>query len=326
MADLRYNPKERGLWEIVDRTYPCKISRFLDAHGIPNVLWGELVMNMFLIPLVPDGIYFVIPDEHIDKARDLLVAAGFPPCQLGEYCGFDWPNSLHGIPYAHFNIVDRGPLCYYKPEEYGPNPREWYTLELYKKSELLWGMPEIPLGIPKADDPDYWTVDDKRLPKVSKELQRGRVFEADYPVKIPSPARYAESLTLLLFRDSYPEPTARGSFWDLLILDLLDVMDEHRLFKLEDLPPRTRSWFRILTETPRERTHGDAEDRFGAEMREAGEVPEKSPWPSEVIVPPGWREELRQWQKEEEQRRKKKEEEELQMGKKEEEVKEEQSA
>lgn len=272
------------------------------------------------------GIYFIIPDEHIKKARDLLVAAGFPLCQLGKYCGFDWPKSCHGIPYAHFNIVDLGPLYYYKPEEYGPNPREWYTLELYKKSELLWGMPEIPLRIPKADDPDYWTVKDKRLPTVAIEFQRGRVVEADYPVKIPSPARYAESLTLLFFRDNLPEETFRGNFWDLLQLDMQVVMDEHRLFKLEDLPPRTRSWFKILTETPRERTHGDAEQRFGAEMREAGEVPKKSPWPSQVTMPPGLRGEYKQWKEEDEKKRKKEEEEEQQMRKKEEELKQEQSA
>jgi hypothetical protein len=52
MADLRYNKK--ALVEMTDRTYPCKISRFLEAHGIPNVLWGELVMNTFLIPVMPD--------------------------------------------------------------------------------------------------------------------------------------------------------------------------------------------------------------------------------------------------------------------------------
>ncbi|RHZ44421.1 uncharacterized protein CDV56_103345 [Aspergillus thermomutatus] len=324
MADLRFNPKNRSRRQMIDRTYPCRISRFLDAYGIPNVLWGELVMNMILIPLEADGIYFVIPDEHIDKARDLLLEAGFPPCQLGKYCGFDHPNSCHGIPYAHFNIVDLGPLDCYKPEQYGPNPRQWYTLELYKKSELLWAAPEIPLGIPPANDPDYWTVKDKRLPKVAIEFRRGRVVNADYPVKIPSPARYAESLTLLFFRDNYPEETIRGLEWDTLLDDMEVVMDEYRLFKLEDLPPRTRSWFKILTETPRERTHGDAEERFGAEMREAGEVPEKSPWLSEAIMPAGWHEELKEY--DEMIKKKKEEEEEEQMRKKEEEVKEEQNA
>lgn len=112
-------------------------------------------MNMFLIPVVPDGIYFVVPDEHIDKARDILVEAGFPPCQLGKFCGFDWPKSFHGIPSARFNIVDQGPLNYSRPELYGPDPREWYSLELYKKSELMWGAPEIPLGPPAPNNPDY---------------------------------------------------------------------------------------------------------------------------------------------------------------------------
>ncbi|KAF4162187.1 hypothetical protein CNMCM6936_002427 [Aspergillus lentulus] len=349
MADLRYRKEDRV--DMIHRTYSCRISRFLDAHGIPNVLWGEHVMNMFLIPVVTDvsspvflrhhklqadelttrqqlqqGIYFIIPDEHIDKARDLLVEADFPPCQLGKYCGFDWPKSCHGIPYAHFNIVDRGPMNYYKPELYGPNPREWYTLELYKKSEMLWGAPEIPLGPPAQNDPDYWTINDERLPEVHRGFCLGRVVEADYPVKIPSPARYTESLTLLYFRDNYPEDTFRGSYWDYLLLDMHEVLQKHRLFTLRDLPPRTRSWFKILTENIHERTHGDAEERFGEEMKKSGEVPEKSPWPSEHRMPPGWREDLKRLDEEEEERRKKKEEEEEQTRKNEEEVKEEQNA
>jgi hypothetical protein len=220
--------------------------------------------------------------------------------------------------------VDRGPLDYYKPEEYGPNPREWYTLELYKKSELLWGAPEIPLGPPPPNDPDYWTINDERLPEVYRGFQQGRVVEADYPVKIPSPARYAESLTLLFFRDNSPEETVRGSNWDYLLMDMEVVLMKHRLFELKDLPPRTRSWFNILIHNQGERTYGDAEDRFGAEMRKSGEVPEKSPWPSEFRMPPGWREELKRWEEEAEQKRKKKEEGE-QRRKTEEEVKEEQN-
>ncbi|PKX90198.1 uncharacterized protein P174DRAFT_515349 [Aspergillus novofumigatus IBT 16806] len=264
MADLRYRKEDRiyMIW----RNYPCKISRFLDAHGIPNVLWGELVMNMFLIPIVADGIYFVIPNEHIDKAHDLL------------------PKSPHGIPYAHFNIVDHGPKCYYKPKLYGPIP----------KSELLWGAPEIPLSPPTPNDPDYWTINDERLPEVPRGFQLGHMVEADYP--------------------------------DYLLIDMQVVLKKHRLFTLSDLPPRTRSWFKILTENLRERTHGDADDRFGEEMRKSGEVPEKSPWPSEHRMPPGWREELKQWEEEEEERRKKKKEEEEQTRKNEEEVKEEQNA
>jgi hypothetical protein len=36
-------------------------------------------------------------------------------------------------------------------------------------------------------------------------------------------------------------------------------------------------------------------------MRKAGEVPERSPWPSAGLGLPGWREELKQWEEEEEE-------------------------
>jgi hypothetical protein len=265
----------------------------------------------------------VVPDEHIDKARDLLLAVGFPPCQMGNNCPLYHRFSSRAIPYAHFNLVDLGRLDYYKPEEFGKDPRQWYTLELFKKSDVLWGAPEIPAGPPPPNDPDWWTVTDERLPELAIQHQLGRMVTADFPVKIPSPARFTESLTLLFFRDNYPEDTARGAYWDVLLLDMQVVMKKHGLFTFKDLPPRTRSWFTILTKTPRERTHGGAQERFAVAMRKAGEVPERSPWPSAVFGLPGWREELREY---DEMMKKKKEEEEEQKRKKEEEARGKQNA
>ncbi|GIJ90858.1 hypothetical protein Asppvi_009823 [Aspergillus pseudoviridinutans] len=218
------------------------------------------------------GVYFIIPDEHIDKAGDLLVEAGLPPCQLGK------PWSLELLQTRA--IWSKSPQMVYAGT--------------YKKSEMLWGAPEIPLGPPPVNDPDYWTINDERLPEVHRGFSLGRVVDANYPVKIPSPARYAEMLTLLFFRDNFPEETFRGSHWRYLLWDMLTVLEKHRLFELRDLPPRTRSWFKILLEPTWERAHGDAEDIFGEEMRKSGEVPEKSPWPSAHRMPPGWREELKQ--------------------------------
>jgi hypothetical protein len=70
----------------------------------------------------------------------------------------------------------------------------------------------------------------------------------------------------LYFRDNFPEETARGHYWDSLLMDMKVVLKKHRLFELEDLPSRTQSWFKL---------------------RKAGEVPERSPWPSAVLGLPG---------------------------------------
>ncbi|XBQ84308.1 hypothetical protein V6000_000099 [Aspergillus fumigatus] len=176
----------------------------------------------------------------------------------------------------------------------------------------MWGAPEIPLGPPAPNNPDYWTINDERLPEVARGLHQGRVVEADYPVKIPSPARYAEMLTLLYFRDNHPEETFRGSFWEVLMIDMQTVLKKHRLFTLSDLPPRTRSWWKILTKNIRERTHGDAEERFGDEMKKAGEVMRKVPG--------------RHNEEEERRKKRKEEQEEEQLRKNKEKVKEEQNA
>ncbi|EAW20790.1 uncharacterized protein NFIA_113200 [Aspergillus fischeri NRRL 181] len=76
MADFEFRADLAANKELV-----CSISRLLNAHGIPNLLWGELVFNLYGVPLQVSDFSFVIPDDLIDKARSVLETAKFPPCQ-----------------------------------------------------------------------------------------------------------------------------------------------------------------------------------------------------------------------------------------------------
>jgi hypothetical protein len=95
MADFKFRGDLAANKELV-----CSISRLLNVHGIPNLLWGDLVFNLYGVPLqvsvstcpncsLPyltnlQDFSFVIPDDLIDKARNILEEAKFPLCHLGQ--------------------------------------------------------------------------------------------------------------------------------------------------------------------------------------------------------------------------------------------------
>lgn len=46
MADFKFRGDHTANKELV-----CSISRLLDVHGIPDLLWGDLVFNLYGVPL-----------------------------------------------------------------------------------------------------------------------------------------------------------------------------------------------------------------------------------------------------------------------------------
>ncbi|GFF36989.1 hypothetical protein IFM51744_03311 [Aspergillus udagawae] len=117
MADFKFRGDYTANKELV-----CSISRLLNAHGIPCLLWGDLVFNLYGVPLQVSDFSFVIPDELIDEARNILEAAKFPVCHLGQTCPAIQPNRPAPPPYAHFNIKQKGDPRKWLPE-YSPRER-----------------------------------------------------------------------------------------------------------------------------------------------------------------------------------------------------------
>ncbi|PKX90470.1 uncharacterized protein P174DRAFT_424643 [Aspergillus novofumigatus IBT 16806] len=120
MADFKFRGDLAANKELV-----CSISRLLKAHGIPNLLWGDFVFNLYGVPLQVSDFSFVIPDDLIDRARTVLEIAKFPLCHLGQTCPAIQPNRPAPTPYAHFNIKQKG------------DPRKWFRVELHRKSCYL---------------------------------------------------------------------------------------------------------------------------------------------------------------------------------------------
>ncbi|GFF32235.1 hypothetical protein IFM46972_03477 [Aspergillus udagawae] len=167
MADFKFRGDYTANKELV-----CSISRLLNAHGIPCLLWGDLVFNLYGVPLQVSDFSFVIPDELIDEARNILEAAKFPVCHLGQTCPAIQPNRPAPPPYAHFNIKQKG------------DPRKWFRVELHRKSDLLWTAPEISACTPDGDHPHYMLANDARLPEYSPRERLGRMDSTDYAVMI----------------------------------------------------------------------------------------------------------------------------------------------
>ncbi|KAH1488104.1 hypothetical protein LV164_001544 [Aspergillus fumigatus] len=157
---------------------------------------------------------FVIPDELIERAREVLLAANFVACQeecrlLGRICGL--PQC-----YAHFILDDQKPPFVIPESTLQLGTWHMFRLELHKKSRLLWTLPDIPLGAPAPDDPNYILVIDDRLDEYDPPMGLGRVRSTYYLVKIPTLSRYAESLAYGYLRQRNPESEQDGfgeSFW-----------------------------------------------------------------------------------------------------------------
>ncbi|RHZ67348.1 uncharacterized protein CDV56_108863 [Aspergillus thermomutatus] len=234
----------------------CSISRLLNAHGIPNLLWGDLVFNLYGVPLKVSDFSFLVPDDLIDEARDVLEAAKFPLCHLGQTCHAIQPNRPAPLPCAHFNIKQKG------------DPNRWFRVELHRKSDLLWRAPEIPACTPDDDDPHYMLGDDARLPEYSPRERLGRMDPSDYPVQIPTPNQYAEALAMLYYRDGVPGPTNRGGYW----LDLQSELVQTGLVQLDDLPPRIKRHYELVLKADMKTVRSYSEEVAG-QMRKEFELP-----------------------------------------------------
>ncbi|GIJ91794.1 hypothetical protein Asppvi_010767 [Aspergillus pseudoviridinutans] len=256
MADFKFRGDHAANKKLV-----CSISRLLNAHGIPNLLWGDLVFNLYGVPLHVSDFSFVIPDTVIDEARNVLETAKFPLCHLGEICPAIQPNCPAPPPYAHFNIKQKG------------DPRKWFRIELHRKSDLLWTAPEIPAGKPDANDPHYMLANDARLPEPSPRERLGRMDPTDYAVKIPTPNQYAEALAMLYYRDGLPGPTIRGEYWLDLQSELVQTeLVQTELVQLDELPPCIKRHYDLVGKADMKEVHEYSEEVMG-QMREEFEIP-----------------------------------------------------
>jgi hypothetical protein len=139
-------------------------------------------------------------------------------------------------------------------------------------SRLLWTLPDIPLGAPAPDDPNYMLVTDDRLDEYEPRMHLGRVPYTHYPIKIPTLPRYAESLAYgyLRNRRSAGEGHSRRAGF---FLYELGYIGEYCKLDPADLEPRIRRFWRIWDNPRSSQPMFRYSARLAAELREANFFP-----------------------------------------------------
>ncbi|GIJ85081.1 hypothetical protein Asppvi_003936 [Aspergillus pseudoviridinutans] len=266
MSDFKFKGQK------VDKDLVASIAKLLDANGIPNVMWGPYVLACYGVPLVLDDFAFVIPDQHIDRARDVLLAANFPLCPQGDDCHLLQPICTLPHSYAHFILKDEA-----QPPR-GHNGQTGFShpfrLELHKKSQLLWTLPDIPLGAPAPDDPNYMLVTGDRTDVYDTRMQSGRVPYTHYPVKMPTLPRYAESLAYGYLRNQRPEGeghSLQAGFFlhEMTYIGLYCILDR------DDLAPRLHRFWRLWNNPRSSQPLFRYSARLAAELRSANFFPQE---------------------------------------------------
>ncbi|GAE00223.1 hypothetical protein PVAR5_8961 [Paecilomyces variotii No. 5] len=237
----------------------ARIAQLLDEAEIPNVLWIGLAQHCHGVTgaSLPD---FVIPDHLIQPAYEKLLASGFFLCEEGEKC-----------------IQHKYPRLFLKSDRHvhtiAGEPRS--VVHLYKKSGLLWRLPDFEMGPPAADDRHLMLSNDERLPPGQAVFGGSGPWPPSlYPVKIPTAACIIETYILLSCRDWDSDQNGYFSSWQMSLFRILvEVQDKY--FNDEDLLPD----FRPYWQTPAPgRNHKFFELR--KKLMESNELPPSPSWKS----------------------------------------------
>ncbi|RJE26185.1 hypothetical protein PHISCL_01433 [Aspergillus sclerotialis] len=192
-------------------------------------------MWTFGIPTVSSGPQFIVPDHLIQPAYRTLLAAGFPPCQEGGNCLQLRGNRSSPRPEEHFHLY---------PELVDDVHTD--ILGLYKKSNLLWTLPDLELKLPAADDPNFMLASDERLPK-TPDGGSGPWPSFLHPVRILTPTRFLETQILLHCRD-YLHANCYSAHWNANLTYIAEYVKPHNLIKEEDLDPRFLPFWRTMVD------------------------------------------------------------------------------
>ncbi|KAL2820266.1 hypothetical protein BJX63DRAFT_310239 [Aspergillus granulosus] len=165
-------------------------ARMLDNAKIPCILVGWLATNLAGVETNSLEVELVIPDDKLQAANAVFAAANFEPCR-DSTCNelkvrrrrIESPERLHyhPVPAWHTHLDSAR-----------------YTLSLFLKSDILWWLPDFPLGSPAANDPHLTVSTNPNLPLPAVSGQWGNL----HPIKILNPNSFTEAAILLFCRNA----------------------------------------------------------------------------------------------------------------------------
>ncbi|KAF2968905.1 hypothetical protein GQX73_g4676 [Xylaria multiplex] len=80
------------------------ISGLLAGVGVPSILWGEYLLNVYGVPSIVGGIDFVIPDDKMPLAVATLKGSNLRPCPDLDACVVSGDSSPFPVPAFHMHI------------------------------------------------------------------------------------------------------------------------------------------------------------------------------------------------------------------------------
>ncbi|KAL2826315.1 hypothetical protein BDW59DRAFT_161154 [Aspergillus cavernicola] len=219
------------------------VARILDEAGIPNVLWGWMAIALVGKDIGMREVDFVVPDEKVESATNVLAAAGFTVCMAPncfELCEDRLPENhldhWEGLPpeqrfmsWSHVNSVvakdRRHPVAaaHFHVNTQYPSSE---ILAVHRKSYILWKFPPLTLDLP-ANDRNLMLSTDNRL--TTRNGGTGPWIDL-YPIKILTPCACAEALIYLRSRD-YAHIKKLWRVWRsmLIVLSANDAEIRHQI-------------------------------------------------------------------------------------------------
>ncbi|PYI09320.1 hypothetical protein BO78DRAFT_384445 [Aspergillus sclerotiicarbonarius CBS 121057] len=266
----------------------AKVAQLLDQRFVPHVLWGAYMLSAFGVPTdvrkltiqytaCTDEIWveeyrnvcFVIPDDKVETAYEVLLKAEFPPCHDNEAeCkNFPWQKN-NMIPARHFHLSDDS-----------KDPSKSLSLNLYRQSDLLWWMPPIRSAWPKKENEDFMLTADRRLPSDEKpgdastvdQFGRGRYDGRLYPIKILTPAKLIEALILIgcRYHGTHGHCEGRWRYWLMGMKAYVDMPESMEIgpFREEFQP----IWENVVSSTAE--TMRSMVQELRMQLQDRGELP-----------------------------------------------------
>ncbi|PYI26961.1 hypothetical protein BP00DRAFT_406040, partial [Aspergillus indologenus CBS 114.80] len=221
--------------QTVNEAFVGKVTQLLVGNGIPNFLFGDMMLRFFGCETDVLSINLSIPDELMDEAVRVLRQAGFydgpiEPFEVEEsQCFLDFRlGRFHRDQRPHLAWGCR----YFDDHEYYRHSGAWWLpthvfhlrqtpgklghvdLNLFMHSRYFWDLPVPTLAPTEYDQNSYVLSTDRRLP-TPVCFGPGR-----HAVKMISPARLVEALILLTYRDLHLPRRRWFSDWhdDLFVI------------------------------------------------------------------------------------------------------------
>lgn len=155
------------------------------------------------------GIDFVIDDESVDAAYDIMQSIGFEECN-SEGCIGNKTLSYAPTPHTHLHITKS----------------EW--LGLHKRSVILWQLPDLS----KANGESIILASDRnQLPGPDMLGRRGRLQQDLHPVRVPTVSTLVKVLLLLAKKDQ----NTYGIYWMNWVSYILEYCTANGVFNVNQL-------------------------------------------------------------------------------------------